>query len=101
MADECPTVCAGRLSPRGRAEGEDLVHTLSKAIVGIVLAGGVAGCANDSGPRYVERVPVAAPGAPETRFEYERPRPLPERSGRFDRELPPEPPFYDEPLVSQ
>jgi hypothetical protein len=77
------------------------VHTLSKAIVGIVLGGAVAGCSNDYGPRYVERVPVAAPGAPEYRMEYERPRPMPEQSGRFDRELPPEPPFYDEPLVSQ
>lgn len=79
------------------------MQSFSKTVVGILLAGGaVAGCSSDGGgPRYVERVPVAAPDVPASRFEYAQARPLPERSGRFDRELPPEAPFYDEPLVSQ
>jgi hypothetical protein len=50
----------------------------------------------------VERVPVAAPLAGgQTTREYDRPKPLPERSTLYERELPPEPPFDDVPLVSQ
>src|SRR4051812_15053010 len=58
------------------------------------------GCAED---RPVERVPVAARGNRDSRIEYDRAKPLPENAGRFDREreLPPEPPFYDAPLVNQ
>jgi hypothetical protein len=79
------------------------VRNLSKAIVGTLLGAATAGgCSSDYGPRYVERVPVAGPGAPNTRpYEYDRVKPLPEPSGGVDRELPPESPFYDEPLVSQ
>jgi hypothetical protein len=77
------------------------VRNLSKAIVGILL-GATAGCTSNYGPQYVPRVPVAAPGTADTRpSEYERVKPLPERSGGFGSELPPEPPFYDEPLVTQ
>lgn len=62
-----------------------------KAVVGLVLGGAVVGCANDSGPRYVERALVAAPNGPESRVEYERPKPLPEPAGRYERDVPPAP----------
>lgn len=57
---------------------KNLLHT----VVGMLMAGAavsVAGCSSDDyGPRYVERVPVAAPDSPASRVEYERPRPMPE-----------------------
>lgn len=50
------------------------------AIVGIFLAA-TGGCSSDYGPRYVERVPVAGPGTPNTRpYELEPVKPMPERS---------------------
>ena len=52
-----------------------------KAVVGMLLGVTVGGCSSDYRPRYVERVPVAGPGAPNTRpYELEPVKPLPERS---------------------
>ena len=59
--------------------GVPVKNLLTRAAIGMLLAGGaVAGCSSDDGPRYVERVPVAAPDSPASRVEYERPRPMPE-----------------------
>ena len=58
------------------------MRNLSKAIVGTLL-GAAVGCSSDYGPRYVERVPVAGPDAPNTRpYELEPVKPMPERSGQ-------------------
>jgi hypothetical protein len=58
------------------------VRHVTKMIAGNLLgAAALAGCSNDYGPRYVERVPVAAPGTPQPRHEYDRPRPLPDQPG--------------------
>jgi hypothetical protein len=67
------------------------VRNLSKAVVGILLGSVAGGCSSDYGPRYVQRVPVAGPGAPNTR-PYE-----PERlGGAVGRDLPPpESPVYN------
>jgi hypothetical protein len=48
----------------------------------------------------LERVPVAAAGSAEPRG-YDRIKPLPEDARLYDRDLPPEPPYYDPPLVNQ
>lgn len=71
------------------------------ASLGLGMMVGASGCANDAPP--VERVPVAAPGERESRREYDRPKPLPDdaRLSERIRDLPPEPPFDDPPLVSQ
>ena len=75
------------------------MRTFAITLIGIGSMIGAAGCAQQPPP--VERVPVAAAGDAESRVMPERPQPLPERSGLYDRELPPEPPFYDPPLVNQ
>src|SRR4051812_11860280 len=76
-ADECPTVCVVVCARDWRRVP---VKNLLRTAIGIFVAGwAVAGCSSDdSGPRYVERVPVAAPDSPASRVEYERPRPMPE-----------------------
>ena len=66
--------------------------------VGLTLA--AVGCAESPPP--VERVPVVAPSdSADGRRGYDRPKPLPEQARLYDRDLPPEPPFDDVPLVSQ
>jgi hypothetical protein len=70
------------------------VRNSSKAIVGILL-GVTVGCSSDYAPRYVERVPVAGPGARNTR-PYET-----ERSAGLGRDVPPESPFYNEAMAGQ
>jgi hypothetical protein len=67
-------------------------------VIGIGLAVVLAsGCTQE---RMVERVPVAAPSNGDVPRGYDRPKPLPEASAD-DRDLLPEPPFEDPPLVSQ
>jgi hypothetical protein len=67
-------------------------------VIGMALATAVvAGCADE---RMVERVPVAAPSNGEVPRGYDRPKPLPDQNVD-DRDLLPEPPFEDPPLVSQ
>jgi hypothetical protein len=61
-------------------------------------AGIMGGCADNPPP--VERVPVAAPDG-DVRRGYDRAKPLPEQSRLYDRDIPPEPPFDDPPLVNQ
>jgi len=77
---------------------EKTLRTFGITLIGMGIMVGGFGC-EDSRP--VERVPVAAPGNRESRIDYDRPKPLPEQSRFYDRDLPPEPPFYDPPLVSQ
>jgi hypothetical protein len=75
------------------------VHTWVIKVLGIGLATGiVSGCIEE---RSVERVPVAAPSGEGMRLGYDRAKPLPDQSGLYDRDLLPEPPFDDPPLVSQ
>jgi hypothetical protein len=64
---------------------------LFRAVVGVVLGCAAVGCSNDDRPRYVERVLVASPNAPETRVEDERPKPMPGPWGRVEREAAPAP----------
>ena len=68
-------------------------------VIGIGLAGVLAsaGCTQE---RMVERVPVAAPSNGDVPRGYDRPKPMPEANAD-DRDLLPEPPFEDPPLVSQ
>jgi hypothetical protein len=66
----------------------------------MALAGAlISGC--DPQERMVERVPVAAPSNGDVPRGYDRPKPLPDQRGMDDRDLLPEPPFEDPPLVSQ
>ena len=55
-----------------------------KTVIAILVTGAAAavlvGCASDEGPRYVERVPVAAPDTSAQRWEYDRTRPMPDRA---------------------
>jgi len=67
--------------------------------IGVVVAGMAGGCADNT--PAVERVPVAAPENRAARIDYPQPKPLPDRARLYDRDLPPEPPFDDPPLVSQ
>ena len=59
------------------------------------VAAATIGC--ESPPR-VERVPVAAPGNPDARVEYARPKPLPDNARLYDRdhEYAPQPPPRDD-----
>ena len=65
-----------------------------RGMIRIMIGLGMAGCA--AAPQYVERVPVAAPDS-DTPRGYDRPRPMPDQPGYFDREaaphdVPPPPP---------
>jgi hypothetical protein len=62
------------------------------------MAIGAAGCTYET---RVERVPVAAAGERESVERVDRIKPLPPDARLYDRDLPPEPPFDDPPLVNQ
>ena len=65
---------------------------ITRMFVGLGMAAGLAGCVQ--APQYVERVPVAAPDS-DARRGYDRPKPMPDQPGFFDRDPrtapPPEP----------
>ena len=73
------------------------MNKIGLALVGVAM-GWVVGC---SGDRTYEPAPVPAPGNPDARVEYERPKPLPEQSQYWEINEPAPPPFEDTPLVSQ
>jgi hypothetical protein len=66
------------------------VRSFAKTLlVGLGMISAVAGCVDNPPP--VERVPVAAPADADARRGYDRPKPLPEQSRLYDRDLPAEP----------
>jgi len=67
------------------------VRGIKRILIGLGMAAGMAGCVQ--APQYVERVPVAAPDS-DARRGYDRPKPMPDQPGFFDRDLrtaPPQP----------
>lgn len=74
------------------------MRTFAMTLVGLGMAVGATGCTYET---RVERVPVAAPGERESVDRVDRVKPLPPDARLYDRDLPPEPPFDDPPLVNQ
>ncbi len=74
------------------------MRTFAMTLAGLGISIWAGGCTYET---RVERVPVAAAGERESVEQVDHIKPLPPDARLYDRDLPPEPPFDDPPLVNQ